>query len=124
MSKQVITDEEILNLSPGRDLDSHIALRVMGLKEIIIVGKHYFTDPIDTQLKSYSTDIRAAWEVVEKLSRGQVDRSFVMEFHFERYYARFGEVPFRPYRNEMYVTAPEAICKAALQAVIGGSGNE
>ncbi|SYX87668.1 protein of unknown function [Paenibacillus alvei] len=48
--------------------------------------------------RRYSEDISAAWELVEKLSRGRVDNSFVLDFHFERYYATFGEVPIRPCR--------------------------
>lgn len=120
MSKQVITDEQILNLPPGRDLDSHIALRVMGFKQITIVGKYYFTDPIDTQLKSYSTDIAAAWEVLQHLKNkgAEINVGF-----FEQWDCSIDYPIGCNWRSEAE-TAPEAICKAALLAVIGGSGNE
>ncbi|WP_211750425.1 hypothetical protein [Paenibacillus sp. Marseille-Q4541] len=123
MSKRVITDEEILNLPPGRDLDAHVALRVMGFKEITIVGKHYFTDPIDTKLKLYSTDISAAWEIVDKLKIQIIPQSIGAPDQLS-YLAIYNNEPFESKVEVFGRTAPEAICKAALITVIGGSGNE
>ena len=144
------TREQILNMPVGIELDAIVCELIYGWKRIkgpktdydgqceygdVLIDPslseddafkmmnprgtiplHYFV------INRYSTDISAAWELVEKLSRGKVDSSFVLEFHYERYYARFGNVPFRPYRDEMYETAPEAICKAALLASLGESG--
>lgn len=116
MTQTALTREQVLAMEPGRELDSHVALAVMGIEQVTIVGKYRFIDSLDTPLPNYSTDISAAWEVVEKMSRGKVDRSFVLEFHFERYYAAFGQVPFKT--DVLFEFAPEAITKAALLAVL------
>ena len=118
--------DEILDMEPSRELDALVAEKVMGWETvnnkagIPVSGFDWVGHNPKTQsstvwsyVPDYSTDISAAWEVVEKLSRGKVDRSFVLEFHYERYYASFG-----PYREEMYETPSEAICKAALLAVL------
>ncbi|MFD2703838.1 hypothetical protein ACFSVM_25745 [Paenibacillus shunpengii] len=125
MSKRVITDEDILNLSPGRDLDAQIALRVMGFKEITIVGTYYFTDPIDTQLKSYSTDIKAAWEVVEKLRKQKIYldiRVWPNEYQVLPHYDENNKL--KPELVVKLRSLPEAICKAAFLSVIGGFSRE
>ncbi|WP_211749907.1 hypothetical protein [Paenibacillus sp. Marseille-Q4541] len=119
MSKQVITDEQILNLPPGRDLDSHIALRVMGFKQITIVGKYYFTDPIDTQVKPYSTDISAAWEVEEQIK----ELGLTVEYTGSLKQVVLGTGEYVGMFDFIHATA-EQRCKAALLAVIGGSKDE
>lgn len=122
------TREQILSMPAEKELDILVAERVMGFKiETPWAEQCTIWDGREVRYFEPSIDISAAWEVVEKLSRGKTDNSFVLEFHYERYYARFGNVPFRPYRDEMYESAPEAICKAALLASLeesGGTGDE
>jgi len=113
--------EEILALEPGRDLDAHVALIVMGFKEITKVGNHYFTDPIDTTLKSYSTDISAAWDVVEKMRTNKIYldiRVWPDEYQVLPHRDENNEVIHRcVVRNQ---SLPAAICKAALLTVLDG----
>lgn len=107
-----MTIEEMLALDPGRELDAHIAVMVMGFKEVTIVGNHYFTDPIDTSLKEYSTDIAAAWEIVSKLKD-----KFDVSVYTDQNGMYAAEINF--YVVDDCETAQEAICKAALLAVLG-----
>ena len=117
-----MTREEILALPVGRELDALVALRVYGLEEITVVGKHYFIDPLDTPLPLYSTDISAAWEVVEKV---QERYNFFLAYnHKTKDFQVFIDVPNEDedatiihYEYDA-PTAPEAICKAALLAVM------
>lgn len=111
-----MTKSEMIALDPGRELDAHIAVMVMGFKEVTIVGKHYFTDPIDTSLKEYSTDISAAWEVVEKMP---VD--IIHPYAGFRLTKLVNSVIVSFDGTEVTgKTAPEAICKAALLAILPG----
>ncbi|WP_245856106.1 BC1872 family protein [Paenibacillus rigui] len=104
-------------MDSGPELDKLVAEKVMGWTSI---AKLRWKDPkgVTNFVPDYSTDISAAWEVVEKMSRGKTDCSFVLQFHFERYYAKFGEVPIDNKRWNSYLTAPEAICKAALLSTL------
>lgn len=117
------TREQILNMPVGYELDRLIASQIV-LKNTVLDAPVQFSDSDwfryhhDLGLFRYSTEIRDAWVVVEKLSQGRTNNSFFLELHYERYYARFGTVP----RDEMYKTVPEAICKAALLASLGESG--
>ncbi len=63
-------------------------------------------------LFSPSTDIAAAWEVVEEMLNNEWD--FTLKNHKRKYEAIFGTL-----YNAFAPTAPEAICKAALLAVMG-----
>lgn len=117
------TREQILNMPVGSELDQ-IAAKLTGY---VSLWTQMNLDGTLGYTPRYSTDISAAMELVERLSRGRTDNSFVLEFHYEHYYARFGEVPFRPRRDEVFRTAPEAITKAAILAMMdqsGGQGDE
>ena len=55
-------------MKAGRDLDKHIATHVMGHSLTQQKREHYEGTPKGTRpLRAYSSDISAAWEVVEKL---------------------------------------------------------
>ncbi|MMZ59643.1 hypothetical protein D1872_216930 [compost metagenome] len=114
-----MTIEEMLALDPGRELDAHIAVMVMGFKEVTIVGNHYFTDPIDTSLKEYSMDISAAWEVVEKFPYAIISRAEIFEENNYHAVEIYTDVEMGLSARVEAKTAPEAICKAALLAVLG-----
>lgn len=105
------------DLKPGRELDGLIAEKVMGC--FSLDRDEYATWSCDCNLtsdlwhcgesgslKSYSTDIAAAWEVVEKLR----DDNFAIEEHGTHWKARFGT------EWAGAETAQHAICLAALRA--------
>lgn len=108
----------------GRDLDALVAEKVMGtdVGDIFYDATHQEIMP---SVPSYSTDMAAAWQVVEHLlAKGrplalQAPGSYDMneEYHqFTRWMAGFsGGVGFT---EEVEAdTAPLAICLAALKAV-------
>ena len=87
-------------MEAGRGLDALVAIEVM--------GRH--PDDLDRPYPPYSTDIAAAWEVVEKLS---AEWSFTLArdtkdwWDAEFYADTFAKAP----------TAAHAICLSALNAV-------
>lgn len=113
-----------MSMKPGRELDALIAEKVMGLAvlngQIFRYDKSYEKGDIATAvgcpIPSYSTDMAAAWEVVEKLEGINIFKDY-------------------PEKNEWHVSflmcddfgcddlctssnsAPHAICLAALKAV-------
>lgn len=126
-------------MEAGRDLDVLVAEKVMGCKvELVKIGTvagwdsephcccpgnpHEFSDRDYevVELKRYSTDIAAAWEVVEKITLGKERFSYECLWRdpndgkwafgsFDR------DGSFFP--MEKADTAPHAICLAALKAV-------
>jgi len=123
----VLIANDINNMEPGRELDAMVAEKVMGWRK----GKvqrmpggiefdtwhfekdgrpwtHYDWDP--------STNLLRAWEVVEKMKIAVIPQEQApAELMYLARYERF------PTANDIEVfaaTAPEAICKAALIAVM------
>jgi hypothetical protein len=124
-----MTKKEILAMKPGRELDKVVGEIVFGYEVKIFLFQGFAPDPYYRTpsqygrtyefLPNYSTDISAAWQVVEKLFRegygllmiGDVDKFTVILAADMNYKAEAK-------------TAPEAICKAALLAKLeeGKSG--
>lgn len=114
---------------PGRDLDKLIADKVMGLKcsriwSVDESGQSYFMVVWGNGvlLQAYSTDIAAAWEVVEKLCKD----SFAFDMEYSEFFdkdaggcdARFRcKAGIRGKFSAEAETAPHAVCLAALKAV-------
>lgn len=106
-------------MKPGSELDALVAEKVMGLERVMTpgFGMEVGWRPIHSNLgasplKSYSTDISAAWEVVEKMKQGSG--------HFSIKLTCYGwEALFRypVTREATAMTAPHAICLAALKAI-------
>jgi len=109
-------------MNAGRELDALVAEKVMGWKRLDlgpingirwIKGK----DVIESEFPfSYSTDISAAWEVVEKLRAVGVE--IVVVAHSVKFSCcvndtETGKTSFL----SLAATAPRAICKMALRAV-------
>ena len=99
-------------MKAGRELDALVAEKVMGLTE-----EDWIAGPTGLP-RPYSTDIAAAWEVVEKL-RG-THRPFLLSHDFQDGFMKwpvvivgFGAVVV----HEGQYGAPHAICLAALKAV-------
>jgi hypothetical protein len=98
-----MTREEILNMPAGREMDALIAEKVI--------------DPDWVKLKNlcphYSTDIAAAWELVEKMKYFTLYRGDgYWECEYSGQYLESIDAE----------TAPLAICRAALLAVIESDG--
>lgn len=108
-------------MKAGRELDALIAEKVMGGK---IGAGFYMKWPGENgwkRIANYSTDIVAAWEVVEKLKS---------PFHFDLWRAPYRakeiswscsfskSIDARDIVRGDAETAPHAICLAALKAVV------
>jgi len=124
-----MTKDEILNMPAGREINVLIAEKVMGWEKdrkydrwIQDDGSTVFTGEL-----VFSEDIAAAWMAVEKLmSRFRFELSDYTDAergkHWRGYFWKPSATPnssFVGYIAADY-SAPLAICRAALSAVIGG----
>jgi len=108
--------EDILNMPEGRELDALVAEKIFG-----ITKKHW---DFEFTLRHYSTDISAAWEVVEKMCDGDKNKFMIYRFGFGpkkpkiRWRVSWGQ----GWENLLSYcdaeSAPLAICRAALLAVM------
>lgn len=105
-------------MNPGRKLDALVAEKVMGWalsnKESIKDGLIYTDRGWTSAYPSYSTDIAAAWEVVEKFRWAEPELSWNDETH--SWIVHFQKGMYSGYANSAE-TAPHAICLAALKAI-------
>lgn len=118
MSKQELTKEQILAMEPGREMDAWVAKHVR-------FPRH--TNPIEEVkgwCKNYSTDMAAAWEIAELYPIAKVERVEIFVGNTEVTVMLWEGFDHIDAIETTAKTAQEAICKAALLAVIGGSGNE
>jgi hypothetical protein len=125
-------DEELVmskELKPGRELDALVAEKVMGYKVTDWpTGKEFpITSAIaagvlsefqQSRIPSYSTDIAAAWQVVDKMK----SLGCFIKVHNCDHRGEWGCWCTHPGRvlSESFAvedTAPHAICLAALKAV-------
>lgn len=103
-----MTRDEILAMPAGREMDEMIARKVINRK----IGIRAY----DRRLPHYSTDIAAAWEVAEKLGSFWIDHTVSdlgidVEFFTSLDHSKERLVATAD-------TAPLAICRAALLAVM------
>lgn len=119
-----MTREEILAMEPGRELDALIEQHIFGKRVEWIQDE--VTDPYPIVpaeygyiVENYSSDISAAWEVVNQMYKDNWD--FTLERHRfmnrDKVGAFFGSL-----ETVKAEAAPEAICKAALLAILPGGG--
>ena len=127
-----MTKEEVFAMEAGRDLDVLVAEEILGIE---VEWDYSPLDPnhvlprlpfhkgesrvaidssahgVENTIYKYSTDISAAWQVVEKmLPPSQIHRCLD-----DTYWVVFGfNTMIKPHIEAK--TAPEAICKAALLA--------
>ena len=94
-------------MKPGRELDKLIARKVLKLKD-----EHGFF--IELDCPHYSTDIKAAWEIVDKLGEHPGYYDLYLAGHSTQWRARFEEQDTHTAKGE---TPAHAICLAALKAV-------
>lgn len=106
-------------MKPGRYLDAMVAEKVMGWRHDpgTYEGSRYLLDPAGARsaIPNYSTDIAAAWEVVEKLKGATAH--FQLQSIPGGWSTRIFRVPAGLSNEEIADTAPMAICLAALKAV-------
>lgn len=101
-----------MNLDPGRELDALVAEKVMGISNSEL-KYHYGFSPYH-----YSTDITAAWLVVERLHELFPMNFFSINMLSKEYGGGFGVQLFGDCRvDEQSETAPHAICLAALRTM-------
>lgn len=130
---------KIDEMQAGREMDALVAEKVMELPKDLISthGPLFYTRKNGTQVKIkeiqyYSTEIAAAWEVVEKMRSTPCSDGdhFCFDLYAENNYVavfrhHLGEITPEPYfeKYEFYMatadTVPLAICQAALKAVLG-----
>ncbi|MFD2330071.1 hypothetical protein ACFSR7_12535 [Cohnella sp. GCM10020058] len=112
-----ITAEQILAMEPGREMDAHVA------KYVKFPGHSHPISEVKEWCAKYSTDIAAAWEIVEKMQGIQDFNGKKVRLHVTvsairgTYTALISDyLNDRVIAEQMGSTAPEAICRAALLA--------
>jgi len=115
-----MTKKEILAMKAGRELNIKVAEDVMGCKvahDEIFGDMENYSNGVHSTLQPYSEDISVAWQVMERL-KGYHPR---IEFntYSQKWEAAFSarQADFS-YPVASATTAPEAICKAALLALL------
>jgi hypothetical protein len=104
-----MTRDEILNMPAGREMDVTIGYHVMDL------GAPPGVYP------EYSTDIAAAWEVVEKANVSCIQQAIGDTPDELLWFACCGDASTACDTEAFAETAPLAICRAALLAVMEAS---
>jgi hypothetical protein len=126
-------------MKPGRGLDALVAEKVMGLEAPAPWPENVKLNPSDaldavvargyaeavlrfSEPKPYSTDIKAAWEVVERIWKLRDARFGHLEVSRDAvvgWYCRLAVSPgpCNPFVYQVADTAPHAICLAALEAL-------
>lgn len=111
---------ESVTITHLRQLDALVAERVMGIDVIYEVDNYYFKiENGGVRVYQYSTDIAAAWQVVERLASSDL----VVEIKYNRKgkFQVAGVNTWRhtkqPERLVLDPSVPTAICLAALQAM-------
>ncbi len=105
-----MTREEILAMKPGQELDELIAIHVMERENNRTVwGQKPFTP---------SRQISAAWEVAERYPIATIERVEIFVGNVEVKASLWEGFDYKEPVEVTAKTAPEAICKAALLAVM------
>ena len=121
-----MTRDEILNMPAGREMDDLIARKVFGWQKLEFPAVPSYQKPGKNkitlalyELPRYSTDIAAAWEVVEEMQR----RNFWALINLYSSYCRVIFTLASAFLEPFEVRAepneiPLSICRAALLAVM------
>lgn len=118
-------------LKTGRELDTLIAEKVMGWKwfpcemnphqkilslDEVTAPKLFIGQAVIDLVPRYSTDIAAAWEVVEKLHAEGLQITYTPS---NGWFVELGTGHYMENSNDIEMTFPLAACLAALKAVEG-----
>ena len=135
-----MTKEEIMAISPGRELDALVAEKVMGLEtyrsleEWKLKGMPHIENwsnavsypayyhpiyELATVVPYYSTNVYEAWEVVEKMKAPfgvfkHINGGFIINWCYMFYSCSGCDNDCKEDAEIEAPTAPEAICKAAI----------
>lgn len=135
-----MTRDEILAMKPGRELDALVAINIFGWQKVVFGGVVMIAPPQNDErmhwaanwdehgcphwIPHYSTDISAAWEVFEKIKNlgGWIEIAWNPKKKHYRCMvgANFSSGVLKSIDVSGFEEAPEAICKAALLAKLGG----
>jgi hypothetical protein len=116
-----MTNDEILNMEAGLEMDELVTESVMGWERRTFKhdGVDFWHLPgtarCELDVPPYSTDIAAAWQVVEKASLFKLD---CLQIHDSSDWWCEIALEGRPYEATAD-TAPLVICRAALLAALG-----
>jgi hypothetical protein len=121
-----MTRDEILNMPAGREMDALIAASVMGWVNVSEVRPNLLTDvigkPPDFDYKDivphYSTDISVAWGIIDKSECYIIDNQVSQEESVDGIKRVNAQVFIGRWGYAEAETAPLAICRAALLAVV------
>ena len=110
-----MTRDEILNMPAGREMDALVAKNVMKLEFPV-----YEFDGYKHQYKPkpYSTNIAAAWEVVDKINSQESLYNFELSKDDKSWMCEWWSKETQEPIWATADTAPLAICRAALLAVM------
>ena len=120
-----MTRDEILAMKPGRELDALVMRIVFNAEKKDIGDECYWVSEFDGEEVCWprwfspSTDIAAAWEVFE-LNGTQGIIAYQGVEYICTLFAKWDENGHAVHVKATGGTAPEAICKAALLAVMDG----
>jgi hypothetical protein len=107
----------MIDLKPGRELDALVACRVdkiISEHDLETLPEHH-DDGVWRHIPKYSTEIAAAWELVEKLRSSRSEVGIIADSDGWYAFEGGGEDMFP--LSPTVPTAPYAICLAALKAV-------
>ena len=114
-----LTDEEVDSLQAGRRLDVIIAREVFGYQVVNIDDEPYIeTEKLEyASVPEYSTDVSAAWEVIQKMVEAKVlmnisygTKTWNVNFSTQKQYRKL------VYDSSTAETITLAICRAALKS--------
>lgn len=116
-----ITRKQVMVMEAGREMDRLVGGLIMGLDlvedTLPQLPKHYYPGydrTVFTDVPKYSTDISAAWEVVENMRTLHKRYITIFDNPHLNYDVRFdGTIEYERLSN-----LPHAICRAALTAII------
>lgn len=117
-----MTRDEIMTLE-GRELDAKIAEGVFAHTTCVLLGEMYTLQKttigtVKNLIPSYSTDIAAAWQVVEKMRSWHVAMTITTAGPSNQT-AAYTTSDSKAARMVWAATPPLAICRAALCAIHG-----
>ncbi len=107
-------------MKAGKELDALIAERVFGYEAISFMGGYYsWRDKTGAMVPDarFSTDIRDAWEVVEKMREDGWRCQLTTLPATSLVCAEFNRYRWERWAFETASTMPLAICRAALKAL-------
>lgn len=117
------TREEIIALSPGRDLDVLTLVHVFGFaetKDLSMFVHDTFKNIRSNEVPKFSTNIAAAWQVIKYLQKHDthvgIDCWCNSPYMYSVDYQGAGQ--FQSKTEGPFNTAPEAIIKASLLALL------